>query len=129
MTSAGPQAQIERLERLAGWLDDRFRIPGTGLRFGLDALIGLVPGIGDTATAVSAAYLIARAAGLGVPRRILLRMAANAAIDLLVGTIPLLGDLFDIGFKANRRNVALLRRHAGRLRRRAGAEQDARRAG
>jgi hypothetical protein len=104
-------ARIRRLERLATLLDDRFRIPGTRFRFGWDGIIGLVPGIGDAAGAACAAYIIAEAARLGVPRRVILRMLANMGVDAVLGLIPLVGDLFDAGYKANRRNVALLLRH------------------
>jgi hypothetical protein len=108
--------RVERLERLAWWLDDRFRIPGTNITFGLDSLIGLVPGVGDSATAIGAAYFVVQAYELGLPRGVLFRMAFNVLLDLAVGSIPLLGDIFDVGFKANRRNMALLKRHldAGR---------------
>lgn len=106
--------EIRRLETLAEWLDSRFRIPGTNLRFGLDPLIGLVPGLGDAAALLPAIYLILHAQRLGAPRSLLVRMALNVGIDSLVGAVPLLGDLFDAAFKANRRNVALLRRHLER---------------
>lgn len=104
---------LRDLEVLADWLDSRFRIPGTGIRFGLDSVLGLVPGVGDAATTVPAAYMLYRAHRMGVPKTVLARMGWNVAIDLVVGAIPLVGDLFDLGFKANRRNVDLLRRHFG----------------
>jgi hypothetical protein len=109
--------RVERLERLAWWLDDRFRIPGTNITFGLDSLIGLVPGVGDSAAALGAAYFIVQAYQLGLPRGVLFRMAFNVLLDLAVGSIPLLGDIFDVGFKANRRNMALLKRHLDARRR------------
>lgn len=105
--------QIRRLEKLAHWLDSRFRIPGTNVRFGLDSVLGLVPGLGDTATAIPALYLILCAERLGVPRRVLLRMTLNVAVDLMVGAVPVIGDAFDVGFKANRRNADLIKRHVG----------------
>ena len=105
------QAEVERLDRLADLLDSRFRIPGLGVRFGLDSLIGLVPGVGDVAALGPSAYLVYRAHRLGVDRGTLGRMAANAGIDFVVGGIPVIGDLFDVGFKANRRNIELLKRH------------------
>lgn len=108
------EAEIRRLEQLADWLDSRFRIPGTGIRFGFDSLLGLVPGVGDAATTLPAAYLVWRAHRLRVPRHVLARMAVNVGLDLLVGAVPLVGDLFDLGFKSNRRNVELLKRHLGR---------------
>lgn len=108
-----PEA-IERLERLAFWLDERFRIPGTNWRIGLDGLLGLVPGVGDTATALLSLYFVLEAKRLGVPNGVILRMLANVGLDAAVGSLPLLGDLFDVAFKANRRNLRLLRRHFGR---------------
>ncbi|MGR3571585.1 DUF4112 domain-containing protein [Brevirhabdus sp.] len=101
--------ELRRLDRLAQLLDSRFRIPGTGIRFGLDGLIGLVPGLGDLATLAPSAYLLVQANRLGVSKATMLRMAGNTGIDFAIGAVPLLGDIFDIGFKANNRNVALLR--------------------
>jgi hypothetical protein len=99
------------MEEVADWLDSRFAVPGTNLRFGLDFLLGILPGIGDGVAALPAAYLIFRARQMGAPRGVLIRMFLNLAIDLMLGAVPLLGDLFDFGFKANRRNVALLKRY------------------
>ena len=109
--SASPD--IRDIELLAWWLDSRFRIPGTRIRFGLDSLLGLVPGVGDAATTLPAAWMLYRAHQLGVPRSMLARMGWNVVMDLALGSIPVVGDLFDIGFKANRRNVELLRQHLG----------------
>jgi len=92
-------------------LDSRYRIPGTRLRFGIDAILGLVPGVGDTLAALPALYLIWRAHQIGVPRGLLLRMIANVGIDTVLGSVPIAGSIFDVFFKANRRNVALLHRH------------------
>jgi hypothetical protein len=100
------------LEVLAHWMDTVFHIPGVGLRFGLDSLIGLLPGIGDTATSVVSLYILNAATRYGVPRVTLMRMAANIAIDWIIGAIPLLGDAFDIYWKSNQRNLELLRKHA-----------------
>lgn len=105
------EAEFRRLESLADWLDSRFRIPGTDIRFGLDSILGLIPGIGDTVSALPSAYLIITAHKMGVSRFTLSRMMLNAAIDWVIGAIPIIGDIFDIGFKANRRNVVLLRSH------------------
>lgn len=110
----GPMPEIDDLERLADLMDSRFRIPGTGIRFGFDALLGLVPGIGDGLVTVPGVYILVRAHRMGAPSLLLAGMALNLAIDLVVGSIPLVGDIFDIGFRANRRNVALLRRHFAR---------------
>lgn len=102
---------LRELEVLATWMDDRFRIPGTGIRFGFDPIIGLVPGGGDTASAAIGAYSLWRLRGLGLPGSLYARMVGNLLIDWWVGVIPLLGDLFDAGFKAHRRNARLLRQH------------------
>jgi hypothetical protein len=107
------RARIERLDRLATLLDTAFVLPGTNIRFGADALIGLAPGIGDTITTALAAFIVYEAHKLGVPRRVLIRMIGNVAIDGLVGAVPVFGDLFDVVFRANRRNVKLLREHFG----------------
>lgn len=105
------EARLREIERLGRLLDDRFRIPGTGFRFGIDGLVGLVPGIGDAAMTALGAYLVLRAFQLGLPPGALIRMVGNLLIDGAVGAIPVVGDLFDIGFKANRRNVGIVRDH------------------
>jgi hypothetical protein len=99
------------LERLAHWLDSAFEIPGIRLRFGFDALLGLLPGLGDTASALASVYILQAATKFGVSRITLARMTLNIVVDLLVGAIPIVGDLFDVYWKANRKNVELLRRH------------------
>lgn len=104
-------AQLERLVRL---LDSEFRLPGTRWRFGVDGLLGLIPGIGDAATATLGASVIAYAAACGVRRRVLARMAGNLAIDVVLGSVPLVGDVFDFFWKSNSRNLALLRRELDR---------------
>ena len=109
-----PQAQLVELARLADFLDTRYRIPGTRLRFGIDAILGLVPGIGDSLAALPALYLIWRARQLGVPKGLLLCMIANVGLDTVFGSVPVAGNVFDLFFKASRRNVALLRRHIER---------------
>jgi hypothetical protein len=98
---------LARLEWLVRLLDERFSLGG--FRFGLDGLLGLVPGIGDSIGALASAWLVLEARRLGAPRAILLRMIANLLLDYLVGAIPAVGDLFDFAFKANRRNLDLLR--------------------
>lgn len=109
---ADPKArQLAELDRVATWLDSRWRIPGTSWRFGLDAVAGLVPGLGDAAGGLVSAWLILRARQLGLPTHVLVRMVGNVAIDTLVGSVPLLGSVFDVAFKANRRNIRLLRNH------------------
>jgi hypothetical protein len=102
------QEKLRRLERFARLLDSAFRVPGTDFRIGLDGLAGLFTGVGDTAGALAASYIIAAAARLGAPRPVLLKMALNVAFDAVLGTIPLVGDIFDFTWKANQRNVRLL---------------------
>jgi hypothetical protein len=89
-------------------LDEAIRIPGTNIRIGLDALLGLVPGGGDVAGGLFSGLIILQAARVGAPTPVLGRMLANVAIDVVVGTIPLLGDLFDVAWRSNSRNVRLL---------------------
>lgn len=103
--------QVERLRVLSRLLDNAFTIPGTRFRFGLDALVGLVPGLGDAVSAVFSSYLILQSSRLGAPRSVVNRMIANVAIDTIVGWVPLLGDLFDVGWKSNLKNMALLETH------------------
>jgi hypothetical protein len=95
-------------------LDSAIRVPGTRYRFGIDAIIGLVPGIGDAIGAIFSAFIVFQAARLGVSTPTLIRMMGNVALDTIVGEIPLLGDLFDAGWKANVRNMALLEAHLQR---------------
>jgi len=92
-------------------LDDAIRIPGTNIRFGLDPVIGLVPGLGDLLGGAASAYIILEAARAGASASILVRMAANVGIDTLIGALPVIGDLFDFAWKSNARNVRLLARH------------------
>ena len=102
---------LAEIERLAALMDTAFRIPVIGFRVGLDGLIGLIPGVGDAATLVPAGYILYRARQMGVPNHLFLRMLLNTGADVAVGLVPLLGDLFDLAFKSNRKNVALLREH------------------
>ncbi len=111
---AGAEQEIAELEALARLLDTRYRIPFTPIRFGVDAILGLIPGIGDAAAALPALYIVRRAHALGLPRSLILKMLANVGIDTLVGSVPIAGSVFDIYFKASRRNAALLRRHLER---------------
>ena len=103
--------RLERLRRIGYLLDNSIPIPGTGYRVGLEAIIGLVPGLGDLVGGGFSAWIILQAARLGAPPSLLARMGWNLLVDTAVGTIPLLGDLFDAGFKANMRNLALLDQH------------------
>jgi hypothetical protein len=108
------QAAIERIDRLATLFDVAFSIPGTKVRFGVEALLRLVPGIGDAAASALSLYLIYEAYKLDVPVTLLARMLVNVVLEAAVGTVPVAGDAFDVLFRANRRNVTLLRRHFGR---------------
>jgi hypothetical protein len=92
-------------------LDSVFEIPGIRLRFGIDALLGLLPGVGDIASTLASVYILKAATNFGVSRITIARMTLNIIVDLLVGAIPLVGDIFDAYWKANRQNVELLRRH------------------
>lgn len=105
------QKHLNRLRTIATILDDAVRIPGTKIRFGLDPLLGLLPGGGDAVTGAVATYAIVLAARLGAPPAVIARMAVNVLVDVATGTIPLLGDLFDVGWKSNRKNVQLLERY------------------
>ena len=107
----GTADDLQRLERLAKRMDSALRVPGTGIRLGADSILGLIPGIGDALTLAPAGWIIWRAHKMGAPRHILGRMTFNAAVDSVIGTIPLIGDLFDIGWRGNLRNVRLLRKH------------------
>jgi hypothetical protein len=110
--------RIARLDALASLLDTAFLVPGTNIRFGLDGLIGLVPGIGDAITTLMSLYIVQEARALGAPRHLIARMLVNVALDGVVGAVPLLGDAFDVMWRANRRNMALLQKHlAGEARR------------
>lgn len=109
---------LKEFDDLAWLLDSRWRIPGTDLRFGVDAVAGLIPGLGDAATALPSAYMVWRAREFDLPAHVLARMVANVGLDFVFGAIPVIGSIFDFAFKANRRNVALLRRHLERSRQR-----------
>ena len=108
----GQQARLAALRRLAELLDSAFIVPGTTYRIGLDPIIGLVPWVGDLVSPVFTIALLWQARDVRVPRVVLARMIFNAAVDGIVGAIPFAGDLFDFGWKANQRNMALLERHA-----------------
>lgn len=103
------ESAVRRLDSLSYVMDNSIPLPGTSRRFGLDAVIGLVPGFGDAAGSLMSAYIVVQAARLGAPASSLVRMLLNVGIEAVVGAIPFAGDLFDAWFKANVRNVALLR--------------------
>ena len=100
------------LRKWATLLDSAFQVPGTKLRFGIDPVMGLIPGVGDLASGLFSVLMILHGLRLHVPKVVLARMTVNIALDMLAGAVPLLGDLFDAGYKANLRNLALLERHA-----------------
>lgn len=107
------QIEIEEgLDNLSHYLDGLFRVPGTGWRFGLDALIGLVPNVGDTITSFASFYILIAGVRYGVPKITLLRMAFNIGLDYVVGMIPFFGDAFDFVWKANQQNMDLIRARA-----------------
>ncbi|WP_179380815.1 DUF4112 domain-containing protein [Jannaschia marina] len=112
-TTSDIDARLARLEQLADKLDSQFRVPFTEIRFGWDAILGFIPGIGDVAALAPAAYIVAEGRSLGASNATTARMLGNIGIDWLIGLVPVIGDIFDIGFKGNRRNVALLREHLG----------------
>lgn len=103
---------LAALRRWSVLLDSAFRVPGTSLTFGLDPLFGLLPGVGDLVAPIFTGLLLLHAVRLRLPRIVQLRMLMNAAIDFAIGIVPVVGDLFDFGWKANVRNLALLERHA-----------------
>jgi hypothetical protein len=104
------RAALERLDWMANLMDSAVVLPGTNITVGLDAVIGLVPGVGDTITTVISLWMVKEAHELGAPKHLIARMIGNVALDGLVGAVPLLGDAFDVMFRANIRNMRLLRR-------------------
>jgi Domain of unknown function (DUF4112) len=105
--------RLARLDALATLMDTAVVVPGTNIRFGVDAIVGLVPGIGDLITSLVSLYIVHEAHQLGAPKHLILRMIWNVAIDGVVGAAPLVGDVFDVLWRANKRNMALLRDHLG----------------
>jgi hypothetical protein len=102
---------LQHIEYLARLMDTQFRIPGTGIRFGLDALVGLIPGAGDLSTFAVSGYMLIIMAQNGASGYVLTRMTLNILIDAIFGSIPILGDLFDVAFKANMRNLRLMQQY------------------
>ncbi|MBA2302846.1 MAG: DUF4112 domain-containing protein [Acidobacteria bacterium] len=103
---------LPALRKWAVLLDSAFQVPGTQMRFGLDPIVGLIPGAGDLVTGCFSVLILLHSIRLRVPKVVIARMVLNTGLDLLVGAVPLLGDLFDAGFKANLRNLTMLERHA-----------------
>jgi hypothetical protein len=104
--------RVEALRKLTRWLDEAYRVPGTSIRFGWDPIIGLVPWVGDLATALVGCAIVVQAHQMRVPRVVQFRMLLNIGIDLVVGIVPFVGDAADVLWKSNTRNFALLERHA-----------------
>jgi hypothetical protein len=104
------EARLARLRGLSTLLDSALPVPGTTIRIGLDPLLGLIPGVGDALGTVFSGYIILQAARLGASRTTLVRMLMNVGIDTLIGSVPFVGDLFDFGWRANSRNLALIER-------------------
>ncbi len=104
-------ARLARIKRLAWLVDAAFGLPGTRFRFGLNSLIGLLPGGGDAVLGIISLYIVQQAHALGVPRPILMRMVGNVALEVVGGSVPVLGDLFDVALKANLRNIRLIEDH------------------
>jgi len=107
------QARLTRLRRLARLIDGAFKLPGTNFRFGLNSIVGLLPVGGDAVLGAISLYIVFEASQLGVPGPVLARMIANVAIEVAGGSIPILGDLFDMALKANLRNIAIIEKHVG----------------
>ena len=126
LKAAGPTREdsLARLTMLAKLLDSAFLIPGINRRVGLDAVIGLVPGIGDAISTLLASYIIWEARQLGLPRWKIARMMGNVAVDTAIGAVPLVGDAFDLFFKANERNLRIIHEHLGTHRKRGPREID-----
>lgn len=104
-------ASLKRLQQMSHVLDEAITIPGIGVRVGLDPILGLLPGGGDVVTGLLSVYVVFEAAKMGLPAPTLGRMGFNILLDVLSGMVPVLGDLFDVGWKANSRNVALIEKH------------------
>lgn len=101
--------RVERVERVARTMDRAFRVPLTGIRIGWDSIIGVVPGIGDTLALAPALWILNEAREMGAPKPLLVQMAGNIGVDWVIGLLPLIGDILDVGYKSNLRNAALLR--------------------
>jgi len=106
-----PHPALKNLDQLAKLMDSKFKIPGTEIRFGLDSLIGLIPGVGDLSTFAVSGYMVWIMTKNGASGYVLARMILNILIDAVIGSIPLIGDIFDIAFKANIRNMRLMNEH------------------
>jgi len=106
-----PHPSLQRVEKLAYWLDEFITIPGTRFKIGLESLVGMIPVVGDFAGLVMGGYVVVEAHRLGAPNELKLRMIRNVALDGLIGLVPVLGDFFDFAYRSNRRNVQMLLAH------------------
>ena len=111
--AATQAARLAKIRRLAWLLDAAFVLPGTKFRFGIDGIVGLAPGVGDTLMGLTSLYIVWEARKLGVPTNKILRMLGNVGVETLAGSVPIVGDLFDAAFKANLRNIAIIEEHLG----------------
>jgi hypothetical protein len=106
-----PTRSLKHLDAIAKLMDGQFRVPGTNFRFGLDSLIGLIPGVGDLSTFAVSGYMLTIMVKNGASGFVVARMIVNILVDAVFGSIPILGDLFDVAFKANMRNMRLMKEH------------------
>jgi len=111
MTKKSTEQKSSHHQKLAHWMDDRFTIPGTEIKFGLDPVISLIPGAGDWLAGMISSYFILLGVRADVPPAVVMRMGFNVLLDITIGSIPLLGDIFDVGWKANNKNAELLDEH------------------
>ena len=113
LDAASAAARLKRLRTIAWAVDGLFRLPGTKFRFGLNSVIGLTPAAGDVMLAGISLYIVNEARKIGLPKDKIARMLANIGVEAAAGAVPLLGNLFDMGFKANLRNIAIIEEHLG----------------
>jgi hypothetical protein len=113
MNDISVDPRVRRIRTLARVLDSAMTIPGTGIRIGVDPILGIIPVVGDLAGAALSGYIVLASARLGAPASTLIRMVINIAIDTVVGSVPVLGDMFDVGWRSNMRNADLLESHLG----------------
>lgn len=115
LVAANPSqaATLRRIRQIGHLLDNAIHIPGTSIRLGLDPILGLLPGGGDFLGMIFSAYVVLTAAQMGVPREVLTRMVSNIILDTVAGSVPLVGDLFDVAWKSNTKNIQLLHEHIG----------------
>lgn len=111
LTNPDPDRTLDRIHAVAGFLDDAFEIPKLGIRIGIDPIIGILPIGGDAVTGLVSLYIFIEGIRLGLPARALLRMLLNIVLDVGIGSIPVIGSIFDVAWRSNRRNVAIIERH------------------